>query len=322
MILASSRYSPEFIEGLLAFVATVFVATLLPIRPRIRTLLTSRSRRFVAVYVAALIAASLLAIVLVRDMLTPDPGFRRAMLIGALSLALVAFPTWFVAILNSSGGLVRDYRFRGLNGRALPSVIAACWVLCVAGWIIEVYPLADRGFLLAAILGFLTFFVLALSTSRLGHPAFLVPVGLRGRQVDLPDLVSVIADQKEGAGWHGWSTDLAELNVNATTLDGLDRAARAYLEDRFGTSERSTTTALQFLAEATSTTPAGSPRKHDLPTEQLFEAKRQPGGGYTAESAEQRGPEIAAATLEELLVKVAATGSPIVRLTWSHDLRL
>ena len=115
--------------------------------------------------------------------------------------------------------------FRGLTGRALPSVVAAGWFLCLAVWAIQVFPHAGASFAGLAHLGCVIFFVLVFVTNSLARPKFLIPVIMhntpgtleshlaararrmgrptRGRPIDVPDLVTVIVDRKRDAGWHG-----------------------------------------------------------------------------------------------------------------------
>jgi hypothetical protein len=320
VLLSTSRASPEFLEGFIAIFAAVMVVVMLPVWPGIRSTLARQSRRYMAIYFTVLIALVLLIALLIYDIFTPNHPFRDGMVITALTLAVVGMPIWFVTSLRSNSSGVRDYEFRGLSGRALPSVIASVWFACLAVWIIKVFPNADSRLVLAAIFGFIAFFVLAFVTNIFRHPKFLIPIVMRGRS-HVPDLITVIVDRAD-SGWHAWSTDLEDLERDANTLEEIDRSVRADLHRRFARPGQHTELRLQFLVEEKSPAPANLPPTDGMPKEQLFEAKRRSGGGYTAQSVDKAGLELRADNLDDLLMKVEASGSQTVRLTWSHELTI
>jgi hypothetical protein len=341
VILGASYRSPEVLEGVIAFSAAAMAVLMLPVWPGIRSTLASRSRRFAAVYFTILIGLIVLTALLVRDILKPDQTFRSAMVIAGLSLGVVGMPIWFVASLRSKGDWITDYEYRGFSGRSVPSVIAACWLGCLTPWIITVFPRADGQAFTAAV-GCIAFVVLALTTNILARPKFLIPVVMRntpgtlesgraararrkgrptgGRRIKVPDLVTVIVDRKPDSGWHGWSADLEDLELDANTLEEIDNAAQTDLHRRFANPGQESKLSVQFLVEEKSATKL--PPMPGVPKDQLFEAKPQPGGGYTAKSVERPDVEVRATNLDVLLSKVMAIGSKTVRLTWNHDLAL
>jgi hypothetical protein len=246
--------SAEVVEGVIAFSAWAMAVLMLPVWPGIRSTLASRSRRYAAVWFTILAGLLLLSALLVRDMLAPDQTFRAVMVIAGLSLAVVGMAIWFAASLRSKGDWIRDYEFRGFSGRAVPSFIAACWFGCLTAWIIKVFPQADALALTAAF-GCIAFVVLAVVTNTFARPKFLIPVVMRdtpegpesrlaararrkqrptgGRRIKVPDLVTVIVDRKPDSGWHGWSADLEDLELDANTLEEIDNAAQTDLHRRF-----------------------------------------------------------------------------------------
>jgi hypothetical protein len=314
---------------------------MLPVWPGIRSTLANRSHRFAAVWFTILAGLLLLSALLVRDMLAPDQTFRAVMVIAGLSLAVVAMPIWFAASLRSKGDWVRDSEYRGFSGRSLPSIIAASWFGCLTAWIITIFPRANR-LALTAVFGCIAFVGLALVTNIFARPKFLIPVVMRntpgtlesrmaaqprrkgrptgGRRIRVPDLVTVIVDRRQDSGWHGWSTDLEDLDLDANTLDEIDRAAQIDLHRRFANPGQQSKLNLQFLVEEKSA--ANLPPLPGVPKDQLFEAKPQPGGGYTAQSVERPDVELRAANLDVLLSRAMAMGSKTVRLAWNHDLAL
>jgi hypothetical protein len=340
MLGASSR-NPEFVEGVIAFCAAAMAVLMLPVWPGIRGTLTSRSRRFAAVWFAILIGLLVLSALLVRDILAPDQTFRAAIVIAGLSLAVVAMPIWFAASLRSKSESIRDYEFRGFSGRSVPSFIAACWFGCLAAWIINVFPHADSLALTAAF-GCIAFVVLAFVTNIFARPKLLIPVVMRntpgtlesrlaaralrkgrstgGRRITVPDLVTVIVDRRQDLSWHGWSADLEDLRLDANSLEEIDHAAQADLLRRFANPGQRSNLSLQFLVEETSA--ANLPPMPGVPKDQLFEAKPQPSGGYAAQSVEQPDLELRAENLDVLLSRAMAIGAKTVRLTWGHDLAL
>jgi hypothetical protein len=314
---------------------------MLPVWPGIRSTLASRSRRFAAVYFTILIGLIVLSIFLVRDILAPDQTFRAVMVIAGLSLAVVGMPIWFAASLRSKGDWIRDYEFRGFSGRAVPSFIAACWFGCLTAWIIKVFPRADS-LALSAGFGAIFFLVLALVTNVFARPRFLIPVVMRntpgtlesrmaararrkgrptgGRRIKVPDLVTVVVDRKQDSSWHGWSADLEDLELDANTLEEIDHAARTDLHRRFANPGQDSKLSVQFLVEERSA--SNLPPVPGIPKDQLFEARPQPGGGYTAQSVERPDVEVRGSNLDVLLSRAMAIGSKTIRLTWNHDLAL
>jgi hypothetical protein len=321
LLLSASSRNPEFGEGLIAFCMAVVAVAMLPVWPGIRATLASRSRRFAAGYFTVLTGLVMLIAFLIHDILTPDHPFRDAIGITALTLAVIAMPIWFVVSLRSKASWVRDAEFRGFSGNALPSLIACGWFGCLAVWILKVLPRASLGLVLAAIFGFFAFFVLALITNIFRRPKFLIPVVMRNRS-RAPDLVTVIVDRKQDSGWHAWSADLDDMDLDAKTLEEIDRFVRTDLQLRFSNPGQPGKLSLQFLVEEKSAASSSLQPPNGVPKEQLFEAEHKPGGGYTAQSVEQPDLEIRADSLDELLMRAEATGSQTLRLSWSHELAI